>query len=70
MLILNEVVMYGTMEEIKDEPPTIVVEIFDQDRVVSYNILPFLKVSFHCVDILLPSLFDYFYLHNFVHLYF
>ncbi len=39
MLILNEVVMYGNMEEIKDEPPTIVVEIFDQDRVVSPFIL-------------------------------
>lgn len=35
MLIFNEVVLYGNMEEIKDEPPTIVVEIFDQDRVVS-----------------------------------
>ena len=29
MLIFNEVVMYGKMEEIKDEPPTIVIEIFD-----------------------------------------
>ena len=36
MLIFNEVVMYGNMEEIKDEPPTIVIEIFDQDRVVSF----------------------------------
>lgn len=35
MLIFNEVIMYGIMEEIKDDPPTIVVEIFDQDRVVS-----------------------------------
>ena len=36
MLIFNEEVMYGNMEEIKDEPPTIVIEIFDQDRVVSF----------------------------------
>ncbi|KAK2155008.1 hypothetical protein LSH36_251g03028 [Paralvinella palmiformis] len=33
MLIFNEVTIYGTIEEIKDYPPTIVVEIFDQDRV-------------------------------------
>ena len=35
MLIFNEVTIYGTIEEIKEIPPTIVVEIFDQDRVVS-----------------------------------
>ncbi|XP_055886227.1 otoferlin-like isoform X5 [Biomphalaria glabrata] len=33
MLILKEVQMYGTMDDIVDEPPTIVVEIFDQDKV-------------------------------------
>ncbi|CAL1540078.1 unnamed protein product [Lymnaea stagnalis] len=33
MLILTEVQMYGVMEEIVDDPPTIVVEIFDQDKV-------------------------------------
>ncbi|KAK7100137.1 hypothetical protein V1264_023132 [Littorina saxatilis] len=33
MLILKEVEMYGTMEEIFDDPPTIVVEIFDKDSV-------------------------------------
>ena len=35
MLIFNEVIMFGIMEEIKEDPPTIVIEIFDQDRVVS-----------------------------------
>lgn len=35
MLILHEVDIYGLMEEIVDDPPTIVVEIFDQDKVVS-----------------------------------
>ena len=35
MLIFNEVVIYGVIDEIKEEPPTIVIEIFDQDRVVS-----------------------------------
>ncbi|KAH9496796.1 hypothetical protein Btru_010276 [Bulinus truncatus] len=33
MLILKEVQMYGTMDDIVDDPPTIVVEIFDQDKV-------------------------------------
>jgi Ca2+-dependent lipid-binding protein len=35
MLIFNEVIIWGTMEQIKKEPPTVVIEIFDQDRVVS-----------------------------------
>lgn len=35
MLIIKEVEVYGLMEEIVDDPPTIVVEIFDQDKVVS-----------------------------------
>ena len=35
MLIFNEVIMFGTIEHIMEEPPTIVIEIFDQDRVVS-----------------------------------
>ena len=34
MLIFNEVIMYGETQSIKDEPPMIVIEIFDQDRVV------------------------------------
>ncbi|CAH1775865.1 unnamed protein product, partial [Owenia fusiformis] len=33
MLIFNEVVHYGLMTEIKEDPPMIVIEIFDQDRV-------------------------------------
>ncbi|XP_046585626.1 otoferlin-like isoform X5 [Haliotis rubra] len=33
MLIIKEVEVYGLMEEIVDDPPTIVVEIFDQDKV-------------------------------------
>lgn len=34
MLILNDVSMYGIMQEIADDPPAIVVELFDQDKVV------------------------------------
>ncbi|XP_041358290.1 otoferlin-like [Gigantopelta aegis] len=33
MLIIKEVDIYGLMEEIVDDPPTIIVEIFDQDKV-------------------------------------
>lgn len=36
MLIIKEVEMFGLMEEIFDDPPTIVVEIFDKDKVVSW----------------------------------
>jgi len=34
LLILHEVTMYGLMQEIADSPPTIIVEVFDQDKVV------------------------------------
>lgn len=34
LLIINEVILYGTKEDIKKHPPSIVVEIFDQDKVV------------------------------------
>ncbi|XP_064604472.1 otoferlin-like [Liolophura sinensis] len=33
LLIMKEVIMYGVMEEILDDPPTIIVELFDQDKV-------------------------------------
>lgn len=39
-LILNEISVYGTIEYIKEQPPVIVVEIFDQDRMVK----PLLKL--------------------------
>lgn len=45
MLIFNEAVMYGNVEEIKEDPPTVVIEIFDQDRVVCSTLL---SLSRHC----------------------
>ncbi|XP_076320149.1 otoferlin-like isoform X2 [Tachypleus tridentatus] len=33
MLIFSEVVVYGSKEDIKNDPPVIVVEVFDQDKV-------------------------------------
>ncbi|XP_059059908.1 otoferlin-like [Achroia grisella] len=32
-LIFEDILLYSTMEQIKAEPPTIVIEIFDQDKV-------------------------------------
>ena len=39
MLIFNEVVLFGQIEELKQDPPTLVIELFDQDRVVSVSTL-------------------------------
>lgn len=33
LLVFDEVLIWGTREEIKTEPPTIIIEIFDQDKV-------------------------------------
>lgn len=35
LLVFDEILIYGTREEIKNDPPTIIIEIFDQDKVVS-----------------------------------
>ena len=44
MLIFNEVVIFGSIDYLRVVPPTIVVEIFDQDRLVSDALpLPFLS---------------------------
>jgi hypothetical protein len=39
MLIIKEVEIFGTVEEIFDDPPTIVVEVFDKDDVVSIAVV-------------------------------
>ncbi|XP_022236402.1 otoferlin-like, partial [Limulus polyphemus] len=33
MLVFPEVVVYGSKEDIKEDPPVIIVEVFDQDKV-------------------------------------
>jgi len=35
LLLFDDILIYGTAEEIKKDPPSIVVELFDQDKVVS-----------------------------------
>lgn len=36
LLVFDEVLIYGTKEEIKKDPPTIIIEVFDQDKVVPF----------------------------------
>ena len=38
LLVINDVVVYGTKDEIKNDPPMVVIEIFDQDKVVSSHL--------------------------------
>ena len=45
MLVLDDIVVYGTKEEIEEEPPMVVIEIFDQDSVVSITVI--LLLAFH-----------------------
>lgn len=33
LLIFDEILIYGTADEIKNDPPSIIIEIFDQDKV-------------------------------------
>ncbi|XP_013379026.1 otoferlin isoform X3 [Lingula anatina] len=33
MLIFNEIVLHGTVDDIAENPPTVIIEIFDSDRV-------------------------------------
>nr|XP_013189195.1 unnamed protein product [Amyelois transitella] len=33
LLVFNDILLYSTIEQIKADPPTIVIEIFDQDKV-------------------------------------
>lgn len=64
MLLFNDVVVYGSKEDIREDPPIIVVEIFDQDKVVSnsFNIL-FSYFNSLLASILIHGLFS-FYLHT------
>nr|CAD7590206.1 unnamed protein product [Timema genevievae] len=37
LLVFEEILIYGTKQEIKSEPPAIIIEIFDQDKVIALN---------------------------------
>jgi hypothetical protein len=45
LLIFDEILIYGTREEIKTDPPSIIIEIFDQDKVVCKYSLYFVLIS-------------------------
>lgn len=54
LLLFDDILIYGTAEEIKKDPPSIVVELFDQDKVVSQSsfkhiILLFLQITSICI---------------------
>lgn len=38
MMIINEVTVYGQVDEIVDNPPLIIIEVFDQDKVVNKSL--------------------------------
>ena len=35
LLLIDDVTVYGSPEAIRREPPTVVIEVFDQDKMVS-----------------------------------
>ena len=47
LLVFEEVLVYGRREDIKTNPPTVIIEIYDQDKVNTQKQLPMynLKIS-------------------------
>ena len=43
LLVFEEVLVYGRREDIKANPPTVIIEIYDQDKVSSNYITPFVS---------------------------
>ena len=41
LLVFEEVLVYGRREDIKANPPSVIIEIYDQDKVISYIITVF-----------------------------
>ena len=48
LLLFDDILIYGTDEEIKKEPPSIVIELFDQDKVVCHDgeLLQYIRFRF------------------------
>lgn len=46
LLLFDDILIYGTAEEIKKDPPSIVIELFDQDKVVSPACNPELLIAY------------------------
>lgn len=48
LLLFDDILIYGTAEEIKNDPSPIVIELFDQDKVVRHSNCSFTNlVSIH-----------------------
>ena len=37
LLLFEEILVYGRREDIKANPPTVIIEIYDQDKVVTFR---------------------------------
>ena len=47
LLVFEEVLVYGRREDIKANPPSVIIEIYDQDKVSDRNSLHFLAGKEH-----------------------
>ena len=37
LLVFDEILVYGRREDIKANPPVVIIEIYDQDKVISFS---------------------------------
>ena len=37
LLLFEEILVYGRREDIKANPPTVIIEIYDQDKVITFS---------------------------------
>ena len=37
LLLFEEILVYGRREDIKANPPTVIIEIYDQDKVITFG---------------------------------
>ena len=40
LLIFDEIMVFGTRDSIKEDPPAVIIEVFDQDKVVRFLLRP------------------------------
>ena len=72
LLVFEEVLVYGRREDIKANPPSVIIEIYDQDKVSSLTIVIIeertLLSSYKTLYNLLIYLYVYIYLFVYFHL--
>lgn len=52
MMIINEVTVYGQVDEIVENPPLIIIEVFDQDKVVKISLSLSFTLSLYSLCVL------------------